>query len=287
MWFFGAVAAASVAGDSRDDREPDVAHRFRRDEPLFVVALAVAGVVSVFAAITAARASAEVAAVFAVALGANIARQSFDSVLQRDAPDAARGRAFARFETLFQLVWVVGALLAVVLQPSLDRGLVALAAAFVLTAVGYGAYLAACRAPGGRRHAMSSARSLSILASRFAASALGSFLSARTAFSIASNRCCSVAAQGRLLVERTQARGAPVCRHRLTGVVETEQRRDLAERTALLTERKRLLVVGGGGVFHESLLGHRRRVDVRTALLRARRLHRSSTARRPPRAGVR
>ena len=33
---------------------------------------------------------------------------AFDSIVQRDAPDAIRGRTFARFETRFQLVWVVG-----------------------------------------------------------------------------------------------------------------------------------------------------------------------------------
>ena len=80
---------------------------------------------------------------FAVALGANVGRQSFDSVLQRDAPDAARGRAFARFETIFQLAWVVGALFAVVFQPRLGVGLVALAVGFGLTVAMYVARLMA------------------------------------------------------------------------------------------------------------------------------------------------
>ncbi|HUF85530.1 MAG TPA: MFS transporter [Acidimicrobiia bacterium] len=46
-----------------------------------------------------------------VAVGAASGRVGFDSILQRDAPDAVRGRSFARFETRFQLIWVVGALL--------------------------------------------------------------------------------------------------------------------------------------------------------------------------------
>jgi Major Facilitator Superfamily len=146
LWFFGAVAAASIAGGFMGTiASPMLRRRFSRTEPLFVVALAIAGVVSVAAAIWSARV-AEVAAVFAVALGANIGRQSFDSVLQRDAPDAARGRAFARFETVFQLVWVLGALLAVVLEPSLNSGLAALAAGFGVTAVLYALYL---RTAGG------------------------------------------------------------------------------------------------------------------------------------------
>jgi len=141
LWFFGAVAAASVAGSLLGTIvSPALRKRFRRTEPLFVFALVIAGVVSLVAALWSARAG-DVAAVFAVALGANVGRQSFDSVLQRDAPDAARGRAFARFETLFQLIWVVGALLAVVLQPTLHRGLAALACAFGLTAALYAMYL--------------------------------------------------------------------------------------------------------------------------------------------------
>ena len=36
------------------------------------------------------------------------AKQAFDALVQRDAPDANRGRSFARFETKFQLAWVLG-----------------------------------------------------------------------------------------------------------------------------------------------------------------------------------
>ena len=42
------------------------------------------------------------------------AKQAFDSIVQRDAPDANRGRSFARFETRFQLFWVIGALIPIV-----------------------------------------------------------------------------------------------------------------------------------------------------------------------------
>jgi len=39
---------------------------------------------------------------------------AFDSIVQRDAPDANRGRSFATFETRFQLFWVIGGFLPVV-----------------------------------------------------------------------------------------------------------------------------------------------------------------------------
>ena len=59
------------------------------------------------------------------------AKQAFDSIVQRDAPDANRGRSFARFETRFQLVWVVGAVLGIIPMPMwLGFVLVAAIAAF-------------------------------------------------------------------------------------------------------------------------------------------------------------
>jgi hypothetical protein len=51
----------------------------------------------------------------AVGVSANAGKLAFDSLVQRDAPDAAQGRAFARFESEFQLAWVAGALLPVAL----------------------------------------------------------------------------------------------------------------------------------------------------------------------------
>ena len=45
-----------------------------------------------------------------VALGASLAKTAFDAIVQRDTADQDRSRLFARFESIFQLVWVVGAL---------------------------------------------------------------------------------------------------------------------------------------------------------------------------------
>lgn len=48
----------------------------------------------------------------AVGLSAAMGRLAFDSLLQTDAPSAARGRTFARYEAIFQIWWVGGAALA-------------------------------------------------------------------------------------------------------------------------------------------------------------------------------
>jgi len=82
----------------------------------------------------------------AVAVGAATGRLAFDSLLQRDGPDAARGRAFAQFETRFQVTWVVGALLGIIPQ-NVKVGLLMLALALALGGV---SYVAARRAARGR-----------------------------------------------------------------------------------------------------------------------------------------
>ena len=69
---------------------------------------------------------------FAVGLGVNAGKLCFDAIVQRDAPDANYGRTFARFETRFQLFWVLGALVPVVFTIPARLGffLVAVAAGF-------------------------------------------------------------------------------------------------------------------------------------------------------------
>jgi MFS family permease len=71
---------------------------------------------------------------FAIGASSNIGKQAFDAIVQRDAPDANRGRSFARFETRFQLVWVLGALVptAVVLPMEVAFVVISAAASFAL-----------------------------------------------------------------------------------------------------------------------------------------------------------
>jgi hypothetical protein len=64
---------------------------------------------------------------FGVGITSNTAKQAFDAIVQRDAPDANRGRAFARFETRFQLVWVTGALIPVAIAMPIKLGFLLIA----------------------------------------------------------------------------------------------------------------------------------------------------------------
>lgn len=137
-WVFGVLAGVSIAGGLAGTVvSPVLRQRIRRDESVITVALVAAAAVSLGAAAHVARASIAIA-VFAIACAASMGRQGFDSILQRDAPRAARGRSFARFETLFQLVWVLGALGGVTLQPGARNGLSLLGVIFVLTLLACG-----------------------------------------------------------------------------------------------------------------------------------------------------
>ncbi|MCU1427195.1 MAG: Major Facilitator Superfamily transporter [Actinomycetia bacterium] len=132
-WFFGIIAAVSIGGGLVGAfMSPLARRRLGYDERLLGVALFVATAATLGAALWAGHVTVAIA-VFVIAFATSIARQGFDAILQRDASDAARGRSFARFETLFQLFWVIGALAAVIFEPSTRIGLAVLAFVFVTT----------------------------------------------------------------------------------------------------------------------------------------------------------
>ena len=74
---------------------------------------------------------------FVIGVGGSLAQPSFDAMAQRFVPVEVQGRAFARFATRQQLVWVVGALLAVVIPLTLKEGDVAVAAVAGASVIGY------------------------------------------------------------------------------------------------------------------------------------------------------
>ena len=68
-------------------------------------------------------------------LMAALGRLNFESIVQRDAPGANRGRAFATFETRFQFAWAIGAFVAVALQVSGSVGFLIVGVVAVATSV--------------------------------------------------------------------------------------------------------------------------------------------------------
>jgi MFS family permease len=65
---------------------------------------------------------------FVIGLAGGAGKPAFDALVQRHVPTAAQGRAFARFETRLQLIWVLGALLPVVATTALTAGDIVIAA---------------------------------------------------------------------------------------------------------------------------------------------------------------
>jgi MFS family permease len=109
---FGLAAGASTLGSMLGNVAAPRLRVRLREENLLVGSLGIVAVVGVAAALIGGLPGAVLAAAL-VSFSASLGRMAFDSIVQRDAPDANQGRAFARFETRFQLAWVLAGLLAV------------------------------------------------------------------------------------------------------------------------------------------------------------------------------
>jgi hypothetical protein len=92
--------------------------------------LAIALIIVVVAASVAASVGgliAQVVLALVVGMAGSLGQPSFDAMAQRFVPEEVQGRAFARFATRQQLVWVLGALVPVVIPLSMVDGDVVIA----------------------------------------------------------------------------------------------------------------------------------------------------------------
>ncbi len=133
LWELGIVAGAAQLGFFLGAVAAPRVRKLATEEHILVGALAISCVTGLA---TAALGGLVGAAVLSMTIGAtgSAAKQAFDAIVQRDAPDANRGRSFARFETRFQLWWVLGALVPIVVPIPADVGfaLIALASAVAI-----------------------------------------------------------------------------------------------------------------------------------------------------------
>lgn len=136
-WVFGAVAVAGGVGGFASTFIAPALRRLLIEERLLEIGLVAPSLVALLVP-KAFVAPSLVLVSFALGLSATLGRQGFDSLVQRDAPDAERGRAFARFEARLQLTWVGGALLPVLVRPTNAVGLYFLGGVLVLAALFYG-----------------------------------------------------------------------------------------------------------------------------------------------------
>lgn len=106
---FGLAAGASTMGSMLGNLTAPRLRARVREEVMLVAGLSIIATVGLLAAVVGGLPAAVVAAGLAN-FSASLGRMAFDSIVQRDAPDANQGRAFARFETRFQLAWVLAGL---------------------------------------------------------------------------------------------------------------------------------------------------------------------------------
>jgi MFS family permease len=135
-WVFGLVLAASAAGNGIGTVIAPFLRKKVREEWMLAGSLLVPALPLVLAARAYGRVSLVVAAA-TVSAATACGRVAFDSLLQRDGSEAVRGRAFARFETRFQLVWVAGGVGAVIFPGGGRGGIFVVAVVLLFAGLSY------------------------------------------------------------------------------------------------------------------------------------------------------
>ena len=135
-WWFGLLAAAGTAGGYVGDLIAPRLPSSLREEAVVVGCVIGAGIGAVLAFVAF---SIPVLVVFALVVGASaeLGRLAFQSLMQRLAPGGAHGRVFVRYEVLFQLAWVAGALIPSMLPIDFRWGFLILAGLYLVAGVGY------------------------------------------------------------------------------------------------------------------------------------------------------
>jgi hypothetical protein len=134
LWFT-VLAGAGVLGGFVGDVVAPTLRTDRREEAVVVAAVTSAGVGALLASQLF---GLPLLTIYAFSAGAvsEFARLAFQALMQRHAPPEALGRVFVRYEVVFQVAWVLGAFVPVLLPISFRTGMLVLALFYgVLAAV--------------------------------------------------------------------------------------------------------------------------------------------------------
>jgi hypothetical protein len=134
-WFAAMAIAAAAGGFLADLLAPKLPETLR--EEFIVVGCTVAAGLGAFLAFQAF--SLPVLALFALTAGAatELGRLAFQSLMQAHAPEGALGRVFVRYEVMFQLSWVAGALGPAVLPIDFKEGILMVAGFYLALAAAW------------------------------------------------------------------------------------------------------------------------------------------------------
>jgi len=130
------LAAAATAGGFLGDVIAPRLSSSLREEAVVVTCVIGAGVGAVLAYVAF---SLPVLVVFSLLVGisAELGRLAFQSLMQTLAPGGTQGRVFVRYEVIFQLAWVAGALLPAMFAIGFHGAFLVLALLYAIVGVGY------------------------------------------------------------------------------------------------------------------------------------------------------
>ena len=135
-WWFGLLVGALTAGAVIGVLLVGRIRRVLTEQQMLVASLWLVAAAGLSGWLFADRGLQALVALSVGAAGA-VAKPSFDALVQRHVRESDQGRAFARFETRLQLMWVIGSLVGVVLSLSIPAGNLVLAAVAVIGALSY------------------------------------------------------------------------------------------------------------------------------------------------------
>ncbi|MDY7105756.1 MAG: MFS transporter [Actinomycetota bacterium] len=135
-WQYGIVVGATGLATMAGSAVGPTLRRVTTEELMLTGAVGGAAVMGI---VTALLGGLEAMVLMAMTIGiaAGSGKLAFDSLVQRDAPDANQGRSFAKFEARFQVIWVFGAFLPVVIPLPARVGYVMIAIAAGVAAAVY------------------------------------------------------------------------------------------------------------------------------------------------------
>jgi hypothetical protein len=135
-WWFGLLAGSATAGAFLGDVLAPKLPANLREEAVVIGCLVGAGIGATFSFFAF---ELPVLVLFALVAGASseLGRLAFQTLMQRLAPGGAHGRVFVRYEVVFQLAWVCGAMIPALAPIDLRSGFLILAALYIVAVIGY------------------------------------------------------------------------------------------------------------------------------------------------------
>ncbi len=135
-WKLGVVVALSAMGTLLGSVFAPRIRKQAAESDMLLAALTAIGVISILAIWIGGLYGAAFLAL-TIGFAASMAKVAFDSIVQRHAPERNHAAIFARFETRFQITWVLGAIVPVVVRIPPRLGFLVLAIVAVFAAVIY------------------------------------------------------------------------------------------------------------------------------------------------------